>query len=287
MRLNFCKTMATVPRATLHRALLVSGILIGTLSLTHLLIGQAGPETSARTIPLSKTVRIPLTIVSPDAPPGSNTLLVSDAGTDELPDGPSAFDVFEDGSLLIADPLNNRLALFSSSGDYQKEFKIGFAADDVTIMPGGLILVREASTGDNHLIDREGKSRPQEGTALPPPAEAKLLTEKTGTVTRPSGGLLQVRFDKPGLRLLSIQALATDQEGNTFVALEATSGGEIVDVSKYVQKYAASGKLVSEVANIPLDYYVSPVDELKVRKGVLYQLRSTASEIQINEWEVN
>lgn len=279
--------MSTLPRATLQRVLLVSGILIATLSLTHVLIGQTGQETSVRTIPLSRTVRIPLTTMNPAARQDSNKLSVSEAGTDELPEGPAAFDVFEDGSLLIADPLNQRLALFSSRGDYQKEFKIGFAADDVTIMPGGLILVREASTGENHLIDREGSPRPQEGTAPPPPAEAKLLTEKTGAVMRPGGGLLQVRFEKAGLRLLSIQSLATDQEGSTFVALEATSGGETVDVSKYVQKYAASGKLVSEVANIPLDYYVIPVDELKVRKGVLYQLRSTPSEIQINEWEVN
>jgi hypothetical protein len=277
--------MATLPRATLQRVLLVSGIVIVTLSLTHLLLGQIHPETIVRTIPLSRTVRIPLATTSSAAGQGSKTLLVSEAGTDELPEGPAAFDVFDDGSLLIADPLSNRLAVFSSRGEYQKEFKIGFAADDVTIMPGGLILVREASTGDNHLIDREGK--PRQGETTPPPeAEAKLLTDKTGTVMRASGGLLQVTFDKPGLRLLSIQALATDQEGNTFVALEATPGGEIVDVSKYVQEYAASGKLVSEVADIPLDYYVIPVDELKVRKGVLYQLRSTASEIQINEWEV-
>ena len=100
-------------------------------------------------------------------------------------------------------------------------------------------------------------------------------------------GSLDVRFDKPGMRLLSIESLGTDSQGNTYVALEATTGGEQVNVCKYVRKYSVDGKVISEISDIPLDYYVGPVNELRVRKGVLYQMRTTPSELQMNEWDVN
>jgi hypothetical protein len=242
-----------------------------------------------QTIPLARVIHIKLTPASEtalnDAKPG-DTLLVSAGGTDELAEGPAAFDVFDDGSILIADPLRKRLAVFSARGTYRRELNIGFAADDVTILPDGLIEVHEASSGESYLVDGEGNARRQEKSTQPPAAEATLLTDNSGTVARPSGGPLQVKFNNRGLRLLSIQSLATDPQGNSFVALEATAGGEAVDVSKYVQKYAADGKLIAEVVKIPLDYYVNPVNELRVRKGTLYQLRTTASEIEINEWDV-
>jgi hypothetical protein len=255
-----------------------------------LLNGQGNHEAGVATVPLARVVHIRLTTASDatlnDAK-SSDTLLVTEGGTDELAEGPAAFDVFDDGSLLIADPLRKRLAVFSARGVYQRELKIGFAADDVTVTPGGLIQARDATSDEIHVFDREGNPRPQEKAAQPETGAAQLLKDNTGTVTQPSGGALRVKFDKSDLRLLSIQSLATDAEGSAFVALEATAGGEDVDVSKYVQKYAANGKLVSEVVNLPLDYYVYPVNELRVRKRTLYQLRTTPSEIQINEWDVN
>jgi hypothetical protein len=265
-------------------------MLMGTLSQAHLLNSQIHPETGVQTVPLARVVHIKLTLASKttsnDAK-SSDSVLVSEGSTDELAEGPAAFDVFDDGRILIADPLRKRLAVFDAHGAYERELKIGFAVDNLTIMPGGLIQVHDATLGESRVIDGEGNTRPQEKAIQPPASEAQLLTGSSGTVTRPSGGLLRVKFEKPGVRLVSIQGLATDQQGNSYIALEATKGGDVVDVSKYVQKYAADGKLIAEVVNIPLDYFVNPVNELRVRKGILYQLRPTVSEIQINEWDVN
>ena len=271
---------------------MISAVLISTLVLAGLLITQADHETTIPTTPLTRVIHVrsttltsEATAISPES--GSNTLLVSEGERDEPAEGPAAFDVFDDGSLLIADPLRKRLAVFSSSGEYKRELQIGFAADDVTIRPGGVIQVREASTGEMHFFDQEGKPSSQEGAAQPPSGESKLLTDKSATVALDGGqSKLQVKFEKPGLKLLSIQSLGRDLEGNAYVALEATAGGEAVDVSKYVRKYSGEGKLVAEIGDIPLDYFISPVDELRIRKGTVYQLRSTASEIQINEWDV-
>lgn len=280
----------------LRRMLFICAFLACALLLTHRPMGQTGSAVEGRTIVRTRVVHIPFTTLASKQPAGANTkakpastLSVSAGGADELPEGPAAFDVFDDGSLLIADPLQKRLAIFDAQGKFLAELKIGFAADSLAITPNGLIQARQASTGDVLLFDRAGRSRPASEAALPPTGEARLLNDKSATITRPSGakGSLEVRFDKPGLRLLSIENLATDSQGNIYVALEATAGGEQVDVSKYVRKYSLSGKVISEVSDIPLDYFVSPVNELRVRKGVLYQMMSTPTELQINEWDVN
>ena len=213
----------------------------------------------------------------------------SAGGTDELPNGPEGFDVLDEAGYLIADPLRRRIVVYDAQGAYRQEWKIGFGADSVTAMPAGLVQVREASTGEIFVFDREGKPR-QGGSAAPPAAVvARVLTPKTGTVARPTGqpGPLEVKFDKPGLMLLSLEGLGTDSQGNTFVALEATGGGDDVNVNKYVRKYGPQGNLISEIADIPLDYFVHPVNELRVHNGRVYQLMTTNTEVRINIWNTN
>ena len=257
--------------------------------------GQPRPEPAVRNITLARVVRIPVTTQKPQdvgqtAKPNVETLLLSPGAQDEPPEGPNGFDVLDDGSFLITDPLRRRIAVFGSQGSFRQEWRIGFAADSVTLIPSGLVLVREASTGQLHGFDRQGQPRPAEGAALPEPAAARLLTAKSGSVTRPGGATIEVQFERTGLRLLSLESLATDAGGNTYVALEATAGGETtegINVNKYVRKYSADGKLVAEIADIPLDYYVRPVDELRVRKGIVYQLMTASSEVRINVWDTN
>jgi hypothetical protein len=278
----------TFSKATLRSVTVLGAVLAGALLLARQLGSQTGAETSAGSTVPSRVIRIPLATLAQDksdaAPTPDDALLVSEGGADELPEGPSGFDVFDDGSFLIADPMRKRLAMFDPKGKFMRELKIGFAADSLTITPGGLIQAREANTGAMHFFDREGQPGKTE-EAAPQAAEARLLNEQTGTISRPEGPV-KIAFEKPGLRLISIESLAVDQ-GNTYVALEAAANGEKVDVNKYVRKYSAEGKMVSEVSDLPLDYYVSPVNELRIRKGVLYQLMTTRTEVQINEWDVN
>jgi hypothetical protein len=72
------------------------------------------------------------------------------------------------------------------------------------------------------------------------------------------------------------------------VALETSvADADAINVRKIVRRYSSTGVLLSESAPIPLGYYIQPVDELRVRKGVVYQLMTTPSEVRINEWDTN
>ena len=103
-------------------------------------------------------------------------------------------------------------------------------------------------------------------------------------------GPIEVRFDRPGQALLSLESLATDPAGNSFIALESTVEGKAspdVNVDKVVRKYDSEAVLVGETSTLPLDYFVTPVDELRVHVGFVYQLQTTKSEVRINIWNTN
>src|SRR5262249_43322768 len=117
---------------------------------------QSPPESSVRRVVRTRVIHIPLTTLGPEKggptrPLPIDTLLVSAGGQDELPAGPSAFDVFDDGSFLIADPLRQRLAVFDAKGKFLRELKVGFAVDSLTITANGSIQIRQANTGDTYL----------------------------------------------------------------------------------------------------------------------------------------
>ena len=256
--------------------------------------GRPAPEANVCTIPLTQTLRIPIrtlgaegTAESLNVAPAS--LFVSPGAADELAGGPSGFDVLDDGSLLITDPLRSRVSLFDSHGAFQKAWKIGFAADSLTVVANGVVLVREATTGQLHAFDGKGQARPTEGTALPEQAEARVVNSKNGTVNV-HGGLLAVQITRPGVTLVSIEVLSIDPKGDTYVALETTANGQAaegISLDKYVRRYSADSKLLCEIADIPLDYYVPPVNELRAHKGKVYQLQTTNSEVRINVWDTN
>ena len=262
--------------------------------------GRPEREQNVCTIPLTQVLRVPVSSLGkPETEGGLSTadatLMISPGATDEPPEGPDGFDILDDGGLLITDPLRSRISNFDSHGGFRKAWEIGFPADSLTVIGNGLVLVREARTGRLHAFNQEGQARPMEGVTLPEQADARVLNGKNGSVSRPAldgahGGPLAVQFDRPGLTLLSLESLATDQAGDTYVALEATASGgtsDTINLNKYVRKYSSGGKLMGETADIPLDYYVTPVDELRVHKGMVYQLLTTRSEVRINVWDAN
>jgi hypothetical protein len=258
------------------------------------------PEPQVHILPLTRVVRIPLSAVGVQLP-GENppqdgaSLLVQPGAEDELAVGPSGFDVL-DSSLLISDPLRKSISVFDTQGKFRAAWKIGFAADSITVVSSELVLVREAVTGQYYAFDRNGKPRPSAGTALPLAPKAWIdKGSKSGSVALSGvmGGpshTLQVQTDQPGTTLLSLEVLANGQGGGTYVALETTANDQSTDavnLQKYVRKYSADGRVVCQTADIPLDYYVVPVDELRVHEGVIYQLMTTSSEVQINVWNTN
>ena len=244
------------------------------------------------TIPLTRVLRIPIATLAPqttvESPnPASANLMVSKGAADEPPEGPDGFDVLDDGSLLITDPLRSRLASFDSQGKFRNEWKIGFPADSVTVAANGQVLVREASSGQLHPYNQKGQSEPAQGAQPSPRLEARVLAgQNRGTI----GPSLAIQFDKPGETLLSLESLSADPKGDTYVALETTAKGpaaEAINLNKYVRRYSSEGALVCEIADIPLDYYISPVDEFRVHRGVVYQLQTTGSEVRVNVWDTN
>lgn len=258
------------------------------------------PGLSVCTIPLTQVLRIPVSILDTRETQGSvegatATLMISPGATDELNEGPTGFDVLDDGGVLITDPLRKAVSKFDSHGGFRKAWRIGFSADSLTVTPTGNVLVREASTGKLFAFDRDGQARSAEDTKEPEQAEARVLDGQNGMVKRPAleggqGGPLVVQLNKPDMTLLSLVSLLTDQKGDTYVALETTARGraaDAIDVNKYVRRYSSSGKLLCEIADIPLEYYVPPADELRVRRGWVYQLQTTSSEVRINMWDTN
>ena len=287
---------AQMPRPSCTILLLIAFQILASSGCT----ARPGSRSSLCTIPLTRVIKIPIvTLSGEDTRKAGNSdaanLLVSTGAADELPEGPASFDAFDDGSLLIADPLRSRLVLFDSQGNFRRAWHIGFSADSIKVSPDGFILAREANTGELHVFDREGRPQPVKKAVLPEPAKAQVFTgQNRGTVLPNVGGTdrspLTIQFEKPGLTLLSLESLTTDVKGDTYVALESTPASPVseeVNVNKYVRRYSASGQLLCEISDIPLDYYVPPIDELRVHKGVVFQLQTVVSEVRINEWDTN
>jgi hypothetical protein len=248
---------------------------------------QRPSDLTRHTVALTQTVRIPAEALTPDSKPGADArlLLMSPGGPDELPRGPEGFDVTKDGNYLIADPLRRRIAVFRPDGGYLSEWPAGFAVDSITIAPDESVQIREASTGEIHVFDLKGVEHPGPAAAIPM-AQALLAGSNRGFVDRLKGGPLEIRFEKPGLTLISLQAVSTDPPGDTYVAVEATPGGDTVEISKFIRRYSADSRLLAETSSLPLDYYVRPVNEIRVRKDVVYQLMTASSEVRINIWDM-
>ena len=256
---------------------------------------------NSRVVVLTRVIRIPTHLLktagaSEKRENDAGSLTVSPGGKDEQPDGPNSFDVFEDGRVLITDPLAGRVAVFDSNGTFLRSWQVGFAADSVKRIGNDSFLIRQANTGEVHAFDGEGHERSGQRIALPPESEVQLNGPNRGTVNRPTagdfrGGPLTIQFETPRSRLISLEWLDTETSGNTYVALESTTGEDqasdaAINLNKGIRKYGPEGKLVAEIAGIPLDYYIPPVDELRVAKGMVYQLFTTESEVRINVWNM-
>lgn len=256
-----------------------------------------------RNITRSRVVKIPVHLLTSDTSraalrqnPGALTM--TPGAQDELPRGPESFDVLDDGGLVITDPLQQRLVFYDSLGNYQAEWPIGFAANSVRLMESGVLEVRKANSNNFYRIDDSGDPRPAPAMerrrgGVDDRGEAHLLGRNRGRILRPQtrgaeGGTLEINFESDSTQMISLQSLGTDHRGFTYVALETTRGAsDFIDIIKIIRKYAADGKVVGQITDIPLEYDVHPTDEFRVHDGMVYQLMPQKAEVKINIWNTN
>lgn len=256
-----------------------------------------------RRVSLTRVVRIPARILNADTSlaavrenPG---VLTHTAGAaDELPQGPTGFEVLADGGFVITDPLARRLVFYDSLGNFLRELRTGFAAATIARLPNGELEVSEATSSNFYALDQNGRFRlladSLRSLFAQTQDQAQLLNSQRGLIIRAGalGGAadtLVVDFDGAGsARMVSLQSLGQEVRGDTFVALEITSGAsEAVAVQKRIRRYAADGTWLVEITDLPLDYFVTPEEEFRVRNGVVYQLLPRPNEVLINIWDTN
>ena len=249
-----------------------------------------------RTIQIARTLKLPvvkmLNANGNDEATAQNSaaLAIWPGATDEPPEGPSGFDVFDDGSVVVTDPLLQRLVLYDANGKFKKAWVIGIPADSVRVTATGLMRVHQANTGETHVFDKEGKLQASDVFPEAMAAQARVTSQTSGTIKGIGSDkrALVVQYEEQGSSLLSLESLANDSGRGSFVALETSVADvDAINIRKIVRRYSSTGVLLSESAPIPLGYYIQPVDELRVRKGVVYQLMTTPSEVRINEWDTN
>jgi hypothetical protein len=221
----------------------------------------------------------------------SPALAIWPGATDEPPEGPSGFDVFDDGNVVITDPLLQRLVLYDASGKFQRAWAIGFPADSVKVTSAGMMLVHQVNTGEIHVFDREGKLQTGSVSTEVMAPQARVTSGTSGMILGAGSDKrsLPVHYEEQGSSLLSLESVADDRDRGSFVALETSvpENNDAINVRKLVRRYSVTGVLLSESSPLPLDYYIQPVDEIRVRKGVIYQLMTTPTEVRINEWDTN
>jgi hypothetical protein len=250
-------------------------------------------DATRRTEAVGATIRFPVLLVEAGAPDSvlaqrPEALAVLAGGPDEPPQGPTGFELSAKDGYLISDPARKRVALFDAKGGYLGQWPVGFPVESITVTSNDSYRLHPSDSSPDRYVDGEGRPRVASDIGSEGPRLEARLTGPTAAVIqgRPSGGPLNVTFESGSLRLISIEPLGIAPNGTSYVALEVSGGGEVVNVQKLVRAYSPAGKLTSEVTNIPLDYEFAPVDELKVRRGVLYQLSPRKTEIRINRWSV-
>lgn len=260
----------------------------------------AAIPTKPSVIPLARSITIPARVAADPAvaPSDAGILTMTEGGDDELPEGPTSFDVLPDGGFVIADPLRQRIAFYDSTGKFISDLLIYFSAERLRVLPDKSLSIVRYQTGERFIfgVDSSGRyAAPRLATDRDPDLDAtdagvvKLESGSLATVNaRPGPGIetapVALRFEALGESMVSVRRLGTDARQRTYCAIEAAFPGQRVDVRKIIRKYSAQSESLVELMDIPLDYFVHPVDEFRIREGMVYQLMPKASEVRINIW---
>ena len=242
---------------------------------------------AAAVLTATRIIQLPVSYVENGEVP-RDRLALSAGAEDELPNGPASFDVAADGTVVLTDPLKQRLVYFDSEGRFVKDVALGFTPREVWLGNDGTPRV-QASGG--MWLEPAGDGQARE-TDFQPDAPRPDSARRTG----PDRGF--VLGDAPGMAerggfpvlvpegLASIEKLGRDAKGRIYVALEEPMPGDEIEVRKVIRKYAADGTLLAEIRDVPLDYFVEPVREFRIKSdGKVYQLVARDNLVAINVWD--
>ena len=256
---------------------------------------------SVQSVPPTRSISLHAAqIHDPTLASDKTALTLSEAAADEPPDGPTGFDIMSDGSFLVSDPLRDRLVSYDAQGDFRWELPIQYRAETVRVLNNGNLETVNAVDSKLYVHVRNGGNfgapqvapQGQLSAAQTDAGVAQLINASHGSVTDPpaagqAGSPVEVFFEAPGRRLVSLHRLGKDPQGNTYVALESGGTGGTIDVQTNIRKYAPDGRPIAEIQGIASDAIVHPVEEFRQRGGVVYQMVPRANDVRIQAWDTN
>jgi hypothetical protein len=206
-----------------------------------------------------------------------------------------------DGGFLVSDPLRRRLVSYNAGGAFRWELPIQYCAERVRVLANGDL--ETVNTVDSvryiHVRDARGNF----GAPQPAPAgqvspddadagEAKLVNAAHGTIgdfpgSGTAGAPLEVFFEAPGRRMISLRRLGRDAQGNSYVAIESGAASATIDVQTIIRKYSPGGQAIAEIQGLATDPVIQPAEPFRQRAGILYQLAPLSKEVRIQVWDTN
>jgi len=108
---------------------------------------------------VTRTVPLPTQVVDSNAAltsSATDALAIRAAQTDQLPEGPSSFDVLPDGGFVVADSLRERLVLFDERGKALKRIAVGTPPLTVTAQGPNRFRFVSATEGTAATVDADG-----------------------------------------------------------------------------------------------------------------------------------
>lgn len=264
--------------------------------------GHKTADGSLRAIPVTRSIALPVEqAANPDAVSNKAALTLSAGAADELAEGPTGFDILPDGGFLVADPLRERLVNYDANGAFRWELPIQYRAERVRVLDNGDLETVNAIDSRRYIHARDvrgnfGPPQPAATGQISPAdveaGEAKLISAAHGTITElPGAGTaaapLEVFFEAPARRMVSLRRLGRDAQGNSYVAIESGAAGPTIDVQTVIRKFSPDGRAIAEIGGLANDAVVQPVEPFRQRAGILYQMAPLANQVRIQLWDTN
>ena len=240
-----------------------------------------------------RTISIPVQWID-EAEPVEEKLTLRKGGEDELPQGPSSFDVMSDRSFVIADPLLRRIVRYDSLGNFISATDVGMRVSRVRRETDGDLYLKNFSTDAEYMLTEDAGIMPVDTSLksrdIDSGHQVKISGRDQGTIFRQGVRSLEdnsidVRFKSDSTQMIAMQYLGADEENNPVVALETTGGNATIDIIKIIRKYSVDGTPLCQFRDIAVDYAVYPEDAFRVHGDYVYQFVPRETDVMIKVWD--